>query len=36
MGSNNAAREIAGERLIMEKEKFGDGGVAIATDVKRL
>jgi ABC-type multidrug transport system ATPase subunit len=23
MGSNNAAREIAGERLIMEKEKFG-------------
>jgi ABC-type multidrug transport system ATPase subunit len=23
MGSNNASREIAGERLIMEKEKFG-------------
>ncbi len=23
MGSNNAAREIAGERLILEKEKFG-------------
>ncbi len=23
MGSNNAAREIAGERLLMEKEKFG-------------
>jgi len=23
MGSNNAAREIAGERKIMEKEKFG-------------
>jgi len=23
MGSNNAAREVAGERLILEKEKFG-------------
>ena len=23
MGSNNAAREVAGERKIMEKEKFG-------------
>ena len=27
MGSNNSAREIAGERLIMEKEKFGGTGV---------
>lgn len=27
MGSNNAAREIAGERLIMEKEKFAGMGV---------
>ena len=26
MGSNNAAREIAGERLIMEKEKFAGTG----------
>ena len=27
MGSNNASREIAGERLIMEKEKFAGMGV---------
>ncbi len=27
MGSNNSSREIAGERLIMEKEKFGGTGV---------
>ncbi len=27
MGSNNASREIAGERLIMEKEKFAGAGV---------
>lgn len=27
MGSNNSAREIAGERLIMEKEKFAGTGV---------
>ncbi|MBQ2378869.1 MAG: ATP-binding cassette domain-containing protein [Akkermansia sp.] len=27
MGSNNAAREVAGERLIMEKEKFAGTGV---------
>ena len=25
MGSNNSAREVAGERLIMEKEKFAVG-----------
>ncbi len=27
MGSNNASREVAGERLIMEKEKFAGTGV---------
>ena len=27
MGSNNSAREIAGERLIMEKEKFAGTGI---------
>ena len=27
MGSNNSAREVAGERLIMEKEKFAGTGV---------
>lgn len=27
MGSNNASREIAGERLIMEKEKFAGTGI---------
>ncbi|MBR1981744.1 MAG: ATP-binding cassette domain-containing protein [Akkermansia sp.] len=27
MGSNNAAREVAGERLIMEKEKFAGASV---------
>ncbi len=27
MGSNNASREIAGERLLMEKEKFAGAGV---------
>ncbi len=27
MGSNNSSREVAGERLIMEKEKFGGMGV---------
>lgn len=28
MGSNNSSREVAGERLIMEKEKFAGTGVA--------
>lgn len=27
MGANNSSREVAGERLIMEKEKFGGAGV---------
>lgn len=36
MGSNNSSREIAGERLIMEKEKFAGTGVGAYVASKAL